>query len=84
MTGVAMQVRRGWQPQQQCMQGSDALSIDMVRNEREAVQLVIRVEGYQPKDLLASASGVLTLCWRCAGGMLVAYSLCAGDVLAAY
>ena len=42
------QVRRGWQPQEQCREaGPDGtLGIDMVRNEHEAAQLVVTVPSY--------------------------------------
>ena len=47
------QVRRDWLPQEQCHStGPDKeLAIDMVRNEHEAVQLVVLVPSYETTDL---------------------------------
>ena len=51
------QVRRGWQPQEQCREaGPDGtLTIEMVQNEHEAAQLVVTVPSYE-----LTAAGNLT------------------------
>ena len=43
------QVRRGWQPQEQCraVGPDDTLAIEMVQNEHEAAQLVVTVPSYE-------------------------------------
>jgi hypothetical protein len=48
------QVRRDWLPQEQCRQtGPDkVLSIEAAQNEYEAVQLVVLVPSYVPKDFV--------------------------------
>jgi hypothetical protein len=58
------QVRRGWQPQEQCREvgPDDTLTIEMVQNEQEAAQLVVTVPSYDSDSAsnLTWAVGPLT------------------------
>lgn len=53
------QVRRGWLPQEQCQQVDsvhNTVRLEMVKNEYEAVQLVVLAPSYAPVDVISNVT----------------------------